>query len=164
MWFRKPKSDPADVSRSLRDQALSVKADAIGATPTARRQHVWAVLMETGYPDAVASLVAFADGTTSMYFSSGGGVIGAGDHEHVRVASQVFLDQAEAHVVKFSPTTEHPLPAPGRVRFYVRTFGGLLTAEADEDDLGYERHELSPVFHSGHTVISEIREIEESKA
>ena len=162
MWFRKKKSDPADVSRSLREQAFSVTADEIGATPTAERRHVWAVVMETGYPEAVASLVAFADGTTSMYFTSGGGIIGAGDHDHVRAVSQRFLDEAEAHIAKFSPTTQHPLPAQGRVRFYVRTFSGLLTAEADEEDLGYERHELSPVFHMGHAVISELREIEGS--
>ncbi len=63
-----------------------------------------------------------------------------------------------------SNRSTHPLPAQGRVRFYVRTFGGLVTAEADEDDLGYERHELSPVFRAGHAVISEIREIDESKS
>jgi hypothetical protein len=107
--------------------------------------------------------VAFAEGTTSLYFSTGGGVIGAGEHDTVCAAAQAFLETADAHVEKFSATTDHALPARGRVRFYVHTFNGLLTAEGDEEDLGYGRHPLSPVFHAGHAVISEIRQIEESR-
>ena len=37
--------------------------------------------------ESVASLVSIADGTTSLYFSNGGGIIGAGQHQKVRDAS-----------------------------------------------------------------------------
>jgi len=118
--------------------------------------------METAYPEAVATLVAFADGTTSLYFSSGGGTIGAGEHATVRMASEEFLRIAGDHVDKFTPTKEYPLPQQGRVRFYVHTRDGVLTADRDEQDLGYERDPLSPVFHAGHAVIGAIRELDES--
>ena len=113
--------------------------------------------METGYPKAVASLVAFVDGTTSLYFSSGGGMLGAGTHESVRKASTMFLRFANEHVAKFAPASDYPLPEKGRVRFYVHTFDGVLTAERDEQDLGHQRDPLWPVFHAGHAVIAAIR-------
>ena len=114
--------------------------------------------METGYPEAVASLVTITDGTTSLYFSTGGGIIGAGDHVSVREAADTFIAAADASVNAFVPASEHPFPSTGRVRFYVRTFDGLLTAEADEEDLGENRHHLSPLFHLGHAVIAAVRE------
>jgi hypothetical protein len=49
MWFRrKPKSDAADASRSLREQALTITADQLGLTRTPDGPEVWGMLMETG--------------------------------------------------------------------------------------------------------------------
>ena len=163
-WFRKAKrkeSDPADTARALRQQALDVRASELELQPAGLQ--VWGILMEIGYPEAVATLVAFADGTTSLYLSSGGGTIGAGTHETVRTASQAFLEVADAHLDKFTAATDYPLPGEGRVRFYVHTFDGILTADRDEQDLGYERDPLAPVFHAGHAVISAIRTLDESR-
>ena len=114
--------------------------------------------METGYPIAVASLVAIADGTTSLYLSNGGGVIGAGAHKKVRDASARFIALVDAHADDFTVTDTHPLPKLGRVRFYVRTFDDVRTLEADERELGEGRHALSQVFHAGHAVIAAVRE------
>jgi len=157
MWFsRKKKLDPTQVARELRQKALTVEASELKLAPTAARPHVWGVLMETGYPKAVATLATFSDGTTSMYYSSGGGVIGAGAHAEVRNANEVLLSVTEAHLTAFSPAAGEPLPEIGRVRFYIRTFGGTLAAEADEQDLGLGRHPLSPVFHAVHAVIAAV--------
>jgi hypothetical protein len=158
MWFRKRKEDPAEVARGLREQALLLDARESGMRSSAEHPHVWGILMETGYPEAVATLAAFLDGTTSLYFSSGGGVIGAGDHGSVRAELPAFFAEAESHLADFAPATSTPLPAVGRVRFYIRTFEGTLTAEASEDDLGEMRHVLSPVFHAGHAVIAAVNE------
>jgi hypothetical protein len=158
MWSRrKSKADPAEPYVGLRQQVLTVDAGQLGLAPTMDRPHVWGVLMETGYPEAVATLVVLADGTTSLYFSNGGGVIGAGTHDVVRAAGDEFLLATEAHVGGFTAASAMPLPDIGCVRFYVRTFEGTLTAEASEDDLGEDRHGLSPLFHAGHAVISAVR-------
>lgn len=173
MWFRrksKPdhaeraeRNDPAATVRTLREKALRVRADELGLAAAAKRPHVWGVLMETGYAEAVATLVTFADGTVSLYFSNGGGVIGAGEHANVQVAADAFLSAAEAHLSSFAPTEKTELPEVGRVRFYVRTFTGTLSAEADEQDLGHRRHPLAPVFHAGHAVITAVRENAEQR-
>ena len=159
MFFgRKPKPDPAQVAMQLRSAAISMKAAELGLSPSADLPHVWGALMETGHPQAVASLAVFAEGTTSLYFSTGGGVIGGGKHENVRTASRAFLENAEANLARLSMAASTPLPARGKVRFYVHTFEGLLTGEADEQELGLGRLPLSVLFLAGQAVITEVRQ------
>jgi len=155
---RSDQPDPAAATRALREQALTVDAAALGLAPTPRLPHVWGALMETGFAEGVVTLVTFADGTTSLYFSNGGGMIGLGQRDDVRAAAEAFLAEAEAHRAHAAPAAATPQPGPGRVRFYLRTFGGTLTAEADEEDLGYHRHPLSPVFHAAQSLLTAIRE------
>lgn len=150
--------DPADAIGALRQQALTVSAAGLGLASSALASGCFGVLMETGYPGAVATLVAFVDGSTSLYFSTGGGIIGGGAHAAVRAAGVVFIGQADANRAQFAGTTETPLPGVGRVTFYVRTLTGTLTAEADQQELGHGRHALSPVFHAGQAVIAALRE------
>jgi hypothetical protein len=161
---REKKPTPAEVSQGLREQAFLVEPAQVSAKGSPENPQTWGLIMETGYPKAVASLVAFCDGTTSMYFSSGGGVIGAGQHAAVREASKALLASADACLEDFAPATAHPLPGAGRVRFYARTFDGLKFAEAEEKELGEGRHRLSPLFHAGHRVIAHLRQISERKA
>jgi hypothetical protein len=51
----------ADAYRGLRTQALQLTGAQVG-TPDA----VFEALMETGYPEAVVSLLALSDGTASL--------------------------------------------------------------------------------------------------
>ena len=155
--------EAAAMSRQLRDKALSVTATELSLAPTEARLNVWGVLMELGYPQAVATLAVFADGTSSLYISTGGGVIGAGEHKPVRAEAEKFLFAAQGLVAQFERAGEMPLPEPSRVRFYIRTFDGTLTAEAGEQDLGTNQHKLGPLFHAGHAVITQMRLISERR-
>jgi hypothetical protein len=158
-WFsRKPPPDPAGTVSSLREHALRVQAEALDVKPTAALPHVWGVIMETAYPEAVATLVVFAEGTTSLYFSNGGGVIGAGAHAPVREAGERLLSTAESHLSKFAPVSGTALPTAGRVSILLRTFTGTLAAHAREEELGAGAHALSEVFFAAHGVITAIRE------
>lgn len=150
--------NPADVIRRLREQAFRVSAVDLALAPTPSRPHVWGAIMELGYPTGIATLLAFAEGTTSLYFSNGGGVVGAGDHAAVRDAAEAFLNVVEAHLAEYGPVEETPTPRIGRVRLYARTFAGTLGAEATEEQVGENVHPLSPVFLAGHAVITAIRE------
>jgi len=69
----------------------------LGVFPSEALPNVWGVLMETGYSPAVVTLVALADGTTSLCFGSGGGVIGAEKYGAVREATAAFIAAAEHH-------------------------------------------------------------------
>jgi hypothetical protein len=159
-WRRK-KHDGADVMRNLREQALTVSAEELKIVPSSTRPNVFGILMETGYSKGVASLVTFTDGTTSLYFSGGGGIIGAGQHATVRSTLETLFDIAEEHLGEFVVAASTPLPNVGEVRFYLRTFKGLVAAESSEDDLGFGRHQLSRLFHAGHATIAAVREVDE---
>ncbi len=144
----------------LRSQILSLKPEQIQATPN---QPIIGMLMETGYPEAVATLVAVADGTASLYFSKGGGIIGAGQHAGPNKAAKKFIAEATRHLGKLTPAKTFPLPAKGHTRFYVITPDAVLTADADENDLGEGQHALSPLFYAGQELITEMRLSEEQK-
>jgi hypothetical protein len=145
---------PVDTYLGLRMQALQTRSPAdAGGSPTC------GLLMETGYPEAVVTLVALADGTASLYFSNGGALIGAGQHERPAVAARSLLAFALHNLAHLELTTAYPLPKPGHTRFYVLTTDGVRTAEALEDDLGHNRHVLSPLFYAAHELITEMREI-----
>jgi hypothetical protein len=132
---------------------LTLNPAEVGLSPTPGNR-IWGLLVEIGYPGAVATLVTIADGAVSLYFSNGGGVIGIGQHEGPRKAA--FLGSA-------TPASSFPLPAQGHVTFYFLTFDGILTSDAGEDDLKSNRHPLSPLFHGAHDVITQARLVDEGR-
>jgi hypothetical protein len=155
-----PRYKTVQIYDDLRSQAISISAELAGAQ---KEDEVFGVLMETGYPDAVATLVSARDGSTSLYFSSGGGTIGAGGHARPNAASRKVVEMASAFLKYAAKTEKTPLPKEGFTRFYFVTRSGLLTAEVKEEDLGMSRHALSPLFHAAHELIHEISEIDQKK-
>ncbi|HYR03058.1 MAG TPA: hypothetical protein VES58_06915, partial [Syntrophobacteria bacterium] len=139
----RPVPEPVTIYKNLRSTILALAPARLGISPSDGLPNVWGVLMETGYFPAVVALVSLADGTTSLCFGSGGGVIGAERHTAVREATAAFIAVAEHHRNKLAPAKSFPLPDVDRVRFYVLTFTGTLTAEAGERELGKRTHELS---------------------
>jgi len=149
----------AEAYARLRNMILTTKSEYVGLKPAAGE--IWGVLMETGYPEAVVSLVALADGTMSIYFSNGGGIIGLGTHPGPQRAGKDFIALAQSFSRYGSVTKNYPLPRVSNTRFYFLGRSDIITVEAKEDDLGNGRHPLSPLFHKGHELISEIRAVDE---
>jgi hypothetical protein len=156
----KPTAEPAEIYANLRNQVFKIKPKEIGILQTGETPNVWGVLMETGYPEAVITLVSLADGTTSLYFSNGGGMIGGGDHAPVARSTKAFVATAEKYYKQMNLTKVFPLPTVGRVKFYVLTFSGVLTSDVDENKLGDGKHALSPLFYSGQDVIAQFRKVQ----
>ncbi len=118
--------------------------------------------MDVCYPQGSATVVGLVDGTTSMYTSGGGGIIGAGAHESVATMTRRWLQTAQDHRDVFEPDHDAALPPVGWVTLRVLTFGGRLQASAREGDFGSGRHAAAPVFHAAHGVITAIRLLEGS--
>jgi hypothetical protein len=150
----------ADVYRDLRQKVLTLDPSQIGVKPSPSSR-IWGLLMETGYSDAVATLVMLADGTVSLYLSNGGGIIGAGQHEGPRKACESLLAAAPQFFGYARQSTDFPLPQEGRVRFHFLTFDGVFASEASEQDLGNNRHPLSALFYKAHDVITQLRRVDE---
>ena len=169
MWPRRGKreteSGAPGATVSLRSKILSLDPAAVGLHPTAELPRVWGVLMEMGFPDGAATIVSLADGTTSLYTSEGGGVIGGGEHAPVAAASRRFLAEAESTEAELSPavSADVQLPPAGVVSFVVLGYSGTQIGAADEDDLASMQHPLSHLYAAGQDVITALREAEESR-
>ncbi|MCX7753751.1 MAG: hypothetical protein N2117_00710 [Anaerolineales bacterium] len=150
-------TQPAETYTNLRSMILSTNPKDIGIEQSEASPNVWGVLMEFQISDTVVTLVSLADGTTSMYFDSGGGIIGAGQHDVVARASKNFVALAESYYNQVEPTTQFPLPLPGRVRFYLLTFSGICTVERELDQLVRQKDSFSLLFYAGNEVITQIR-------
>ena len=120
--------------------------------------------METGYPNGVASLVCLRDGTTSLYTSTGGGMIGGGAHDAVVRANHALLATIEAHLGGMASSSDHSLPGEGRVIIRALTYEGQFVVDEAEDDLGHGRNAVSPVFQAGHDVITQLRVLDEQRS
>ena len=115
--------------------------------------------MKTGLKTAVFTLACFFDGSTSLYFSSGGGVIGCGEHEPVKLAAKAFLSVADKCAPFLMPSADYPLPDVGHVRFYLRTSSATLSLHALESDFREKRHQMWPLYYTGNNVITVIRKL-----
>jgi hypothetical protein len=154
------REEPAAIYTDLRSRALNITEAELGELPAT--PHVLAVVMDTGYPEAVATLVALADGTTSLYFSNGGGMIGGGEHPRVAAATKRLVDVAARVLGVLSPASDFPLPAVGITQLVAVTAGGNASATASEEELGVGEHELSELFYAAQDVLTELRLVEES--
>jgi hypothetical protein len=145
----------------IRDKILQGKPEDFGITQLAGKHQVWGVLMETGYPKGSCTLLTTADGNASLYFGTGGGVIGGYAHQEVRNAARNLSDGADHFVEGCVKTTSFPIPGTGDVIFNILTKDGAYTAGALEKELGEKRHPLSPLFYAGHAVITQLRLVSE---
>jgi hypothetical protein len=156
-----PEPDP--VYLQLRNRIIHLDPSEVGLSTSDTAPNVWGVLMETGYPVGSATLVSLADGTTSLYYSTGGGMLGSGEYTPVSEASKALVSQAENHLNFVSSGTEFPLPAVGQVRFIILTYSGLLTSEATEGTLATGKHLLSPLYLTAHETLEQLRLLAEKK-
>ena len=156
-------ADAGDDIAELRGKLFALDPAEIGISADNFAHPVWGMVMETGFADGYFTLITLADGSTSLYFSSGGGIIGAGEYPAVRRAvghyltgAQYFFDRAEA-------VEQYPRPAPGKVVFYFLGFDRIAAYTAPERKLGIGEDDLSNLFYAAHGVIDEIRKLNDAR-
>ncbi len=149
---------PSKGSGDLREMVFSLQPSEIGMKPGMSSHGVWGLVMETGLDHGYYTLVALGDGTVSLYFSNGGGVIGAGTHQTVHSAAHKLLEQANGAVAYSQPASGTQPPAQGITNFYFLTFDGTRKYTAQENSLGESQDKLSPLFYAAQDVITAVRE------
>jgi hypothetical protein len=157
-----PKREVASVYVGLRDTILSLDPTSVGIHQTAATPNVWGVVMDWSLDDAVATIVSLADGTTSMYLSTGGGSLGAGEHPAAAAASLSAVRLAETMLDDFPGATGSPLPPRGRTALTLLTFSGLRRFEDDNAAFENDASRVSPVANAMQNVIHEIQVAEAS--
>lgn len=152
-----PPMSPAEISAALRSRIFGLSPGAIGISRENTDGEVWGVVMESGLGPGFYTLVVLADGTTSLYLSTGGGIIGAGEHESVRKASRELIEVGNRHADAAVPASSTAPPANGATRFFLLTFDGLRSYTASENAAGEDGVQTSPLFFAGQAVITQVR-------
>jgi hypothetical protein len=112
----------------------------------------------------VVTLLAFHDGTTSLYFSNGGGILGAGGHEPVRRAATRFRQHAVAERAHFTPASSFELPEGGGVVLYIVTDTETLSSgPIPASELQKGTHPLTALGASAQAVITAMRQVSSAK-
>ena len=147
------------IYQDLRTQLFSTDPDKIGITGFTPKHGVWGVVMEMGYSKGAATLVALADGTTSLYLQTGGGIIGGGQHHAVQLTAVRLVDSADEFADRLTETSDYPLPKQNQVIFYMLSKSGVLTSQsAPEEELAGGHHKLSKLFYGCHGLIARLRQ------
>jgi hypothetical protein len=155
--------EPAQVYLQLRNRILSLNPAEMSLAPSIEAPRVWGVIMETGYEVGTATLISLVDGTTSLYYSTGGGMLGSGEYTPVAEASKALVAQAEILFNQMSPASELPLPEVGQVRFTLLTYSGILTGVASEKTLARGKHILTPLYTHAHETLTRLRLLADKK-
>src|SRR6185312_1765537 len=117
------------------------------------------IIMETGYDRGIITFAAMSDSSISIYFSWGGGMIGAGSHDRPAAAARNLAIGVARSMDLFHKTSDTHAPKVGETKFFVLVDKDILTASAKEQDLQSGKHKLSPVFQAAQIVMSEVRKL-----
>ncbi len=154
---------PDNRFQDLRNMALEVTPEQLQIKLPADQLKIYGVVMDWDLGDGTATFISFSTGDASMYLSSGGAVIGGGQHENVSAAAKAFIDKAEKYLDKTTRIDSTPLPDKNCVRFYFLTNKGKYTAQENMGNFENESSLWFPFFVEANKVISELRLTQEKK-
>lgn len=116
-----------------------------------------AALFELGMSGGTATIVCVADGTTSMYFSSGGGTLGVGEYDAVRRAATAYLAEIATAVPNFEPVDDVVPPGEGLVQMVAVTDDGLKMVRMPFELAQNPAFPGHPMWTTGQEVVTQIR-------
>jgi hypothetical protein len=139
-------SEPAAIYLQLRDAITRVSPVEHRLHPTARLPRAWGTLVDVGLPAGPVTVVAIADGTTSLYLANGGATVGVGELPHIRALAAALLEAVDAAVPILPPGWETPVPPTGWLQVVALTYQGMLLGRATIRDVASGVHPLAEVW------------------
>jgi hypothetical protein len=151
-------SGPVDETYAgLRNLALTTTSKDLGLSPISP-QEPYTVVMDMDMVRGTATVMSSATRAASLYLSTGGGFIGAGESSPAADgAAKEFVQLAATYIPQMKKSAAQPLPDADQVTFYVVTDSGVFTASAATQELGERKNALSPLFYAGQGVLAQIR-------
>ena len=147
---------------SLRPMALSVTPEQL-RLESSDETKVFAIVMDWDLGTGIATIAAYKTGDASMYLSSGGGVIGGGQHENVRQSVFTYVQLGQEFLSKSKKTESTPLPDKDSVRFYLLTNKGTYYAQEEMKNIENESSDWLRLFEEANKVLAELRKTTEEK-
>ena len=146
--------DGPEDCETRRSAAFRVTADELGL-PADWGAKPYGVVIEVGGPNGPTTIVAFATGESSLYTSTGSGIIGRPSHVHVVVQAKHLVKAAADYASLLEPTSTFPTPMSGMIRFYFLTSQGVLTALEHAGSVRSGESRLSPLLEIADELMSE---------
>ncbi|MFZ1528251.1 MAG: hypothetical protein WAT19_05860, partial [Ferruginibacter sp.] len=147
----------------LRNMALNVTPEQLQLSLPTDQTKVFGVVMDWDLGDGTMTLITYQTGDASMYLSSGGGVIGGGQHESVSKASKEFVSMAQNYLAKSSKADTTTLPEKDCFKFYFLTNKGKFVAQENIGNIENKTSKWLSLFENANNVITELRLTTEKK-
>jgi len=141
----------------LRLKALSITPEDLGLAFNDSEIAVYGVVIDWEMRGYIATIVAFKTGDASLYLSSGGGVIGGGQHSNINKAAKNIVEFANQFTKLSIPAKVALLPETNKIRFHFLTNKGLYTAQEFMHNIDNETSSWLPFFTSANELLSELR-------
>ncbi|AWA31097.1 hypothetical protein HYN48_13925 [Flavobacterium magnum] len=141
----------------LRQLAFSVTPEKLGLTLPNDQVSVYGVIMDWEMDGAIATTISYVTGDASLYLSSGGGVIGGGQHENVNIASKQFTNLAKTFLDQATKTTQTSLPGKNEVQFFLLTNKGMYVGKDIMPNFENNSSKWMKLFEEGNKLLSELR-------
>jgi tetratricopeptide (TPR) repeat protein len=120
-------------------------------SPSAEFPHVFIVIMDWRIENKQTLIAAAADGTSSLYISPGSKVLGG---YSAKEEAKAVITAAEKILTLAKKVSDHPLPPPGEVRFYIRTHSGLYMISDSFADLRENKGKTLQLFVAANKVMT----------
>ena len=113
--------------------------------------------MDWGIDTSTATIVSYQTGDASLYLSSGGGVIGGGQHQNVNSAAKHLINLAQSYLDKAEISETKSLPKQDEVNFYLLTNKGTYVGRDIMKNFDNNTSAWLPLFEQANKVLTELR-------
>ena len=145
----------------LRNMAFTATPEQLELLLPTDKTVVYGVVMDWEMGGATATTVSYKTGDASLYLSSGGGVIGGGQHQNVNSSAKQFVTLAQTFLDKTTKTETTPLPDKDIVKFYLLTNKGIYVGQETMNNFENNSSTWLKLFEEGNNVLTELRKISE---
>lgn len=149
--------------QGLRNMAFTATAEQLGLALQPDQASVFGVVMDWEMDGVIVTTVAFKTGDASLYLSTGGGVIGGGQHENVTIAAGRFIDTAQKYLEKTALAETQALPTKNQVKFYLLTNQGIFVGQEELENFENNATDWFELFEDGNKVLTELRKTSEGQ-
>lgn len=123
--------DPQQVASGLRANAFSMMLAREGDSST----EPFGFINEFRQGDTVVTLIAFKTGDVSLYFSTGGGILGGRGRPELAELARQTIEKLAPVVAQLNRTDDMEVPGPSEISFYILTPSGRYSIRAKTTDM-----------------------------
>ncbi|MBV5281930.1 MAG: hypothetical protein JZU53_05780 [Paludibacter sp.] len=145
----------------LRNMAFSATPEQLKLSLPTDKAIVYGIIMDWGMDGATATVVSYQTGDASLYLSSGGGVIGGGQHENVSSAAKHFVSLGQSFLDKATKTKKTTLPETDIIKFYLLTNKGIFVGQEQMKNFENRSSTWLSLFEEANLLLTELRKIAE---